>query len=111
MSMMQAADLDIEKLLKDASGEIEHNLILSIRENDNEYVELFDEMRRLQESFPVIEVLIDGQGDVTLSKEDHKAYIRYINLKMLADEKERRQLYFQGHAHCFAYLKRIGMLQ
>ena len=110
MGMMQESDLDIEKLLEAACGEIEANAVDSLRKNDSVYIELLEQARNLQDSFPVLYKLYDGDGEVTMTVNEHNALKRYLDLKIQIMEKEHKQAYFQGHAHCMAYLKRIGMI-
>ena len=54
--------------------------------------------------------MIEGNGAINLSAEEHKALARYLYLKIQMENVERKQIYFRGHTDNFAYLKKIGAI-
>ena len=81
-----------------------------LRKNNGEYAEMQREIIRLQEDFPVIPQIMEGDGAVSLSAEEHKALARYLRLKTNMENMERKQIYFRGHADNYHYLKKIGAI-
>ena len=68
---------------------------------------MWRETIKLQELFPVIAKVVEGDGAVSLSAEEHKALSRYLDLKNEMENMERKQIYFRGHTDNYAYLKQI----
>jgi len=49
-------------------------------------------------------------GAISLTAEEHKALVRYLEIKTEMEDIERKQIYFRGHTDNFAYLKKIGAI-
>ena len=87
--------------------EIDSDVMMSLSESNPEYAALKDQMEDLKRQNPCITTLMEGDGELHLSTEEHETLKEFIRLYMQADNLEREQLYFQGHADGFAYLKMI----
>lgn len=87
--------------------EIDSDVMMSLSESNPEYAALKDQMEDLKRQNPCIATLMEGDGELHLSTEEHETLKEFIRLYMQADNLEREQLYFQGHADGFAYLKMI----
>ena len=109
---MQNSDIFFELLamLEDRFIEIDSDITTALRESDAEYVALKKQLTDLERQFPFIESVLDGEGDVSLTAEEHAGLVEYNRKANDADNRERLNLYFAGHRDCFAYLKRIGLL-
>jgi hypothetical protein len=88
--------------------EIDGEICAGLRCTDRKYDGMYKEIMGLQTDFPVIPQIIDGDGAVSLSAEEHKALVRYLGLKHSMENIERREIYFRGHTDAFAYLKKVG---
>jgi hypothetical protein len=71
---------------------------------------MWQEHTDLQKGYPVIQQMIESDGAITLSADEHKAYIRYLDLKYCMENMERKLIYFCGHTDNYAYLKKIGVI-
>lgn len=71
---------------------------------------MWRELLALIKAFPVLPVLTEGDVAVSLSAEEHKAFLHYLDLKHEMEDIERKHIYFCGHKHSFDYLKRIGAI-
>lgn len=60
----------------------------------------------MRKQHPFILNLDEGDGAITLSAEEHEAYLAYIGLMHQAEDMERLQIYFRGHTDAVAYLKK-----
>jgi len=54
--------------------------------------------------------VLEGTGEISLTKDEHRILAEYLNTKIEMDSIERRQIYFRGHTDSFAYLKKIGAI-
>jgi hypothetical protein len=99
-----------EERFEDVFAEVCSEIWSNLRSTDSEYAELWRELLALVESFPVFREVTEGEGAVSLSAEEHKAFIRYLDLKNEMEDIERKHIYFCGHRHSFDYLKRIGAI-
>jgi len=110
MSAEQDSYYNLAERIDEAFTEIDSDVCTDLRDNDDEYIEMWQEVRKLQESFPVIPQITEGKGPVSLSAEEHEALVRFLMLKNDMEDIERKQIYFRGHTDNYHYLKRIGVL-
>jgi hypothetical protein len=99
-----------EERFEDAFAEVCSEIWNNLRSNDSEYAELWRELLALMAEFRVLSAVTEGEGEVSLSADEHKAFIRYLDLKNEMEDIERKHIYFCGHRHSFDYLKRIGAI-
>ena len=72
------------------------------------YRELRKELRQLAEKYPCIEAVLEGEGEVSLTKEEHEALVHYLEIEQKKESAERREYYYFGHIHAQRYCNDIG---
>lgn len=102
--------IDLAQRIEESFMEIENDITVDFRENSEEYSVLYQKISSLKAEHPVISQIMEGNGEITLSAQEHKAVSEYFRLQFQLESMERQQLYFRGHTDCMAYLKRIGVL-
>ena len=105
-----SAYYDLALRIEDNFAEIESDITVNFRENDDEYAALFQKISALKAEHPIIGKIIEGNGEIVLSAEEHKAVAEYFHLQFHIESMERKQLYFRGHTDCISYLKKVGAL-
>ena len=108
MNLEHGEYYNLAERIEDAFSEIDSDVCADIRDTDSEYRKKWDESGELQKAFPVIGKVTEGDGEISLSADEHEALIRYLSLKNDMENMERKQIYFRGHSDNFAYLKKIG---
>jgi hypothetical protein len=93
---------NLAERIEDTFSEIDSDVCENLRSGDSEYNDMCCEAEKLQKDFPVIMLIIDGDGAVSLSAEEHGALIRYLNLKHEMEDIERKAIYFRGHTDGFS---------
>lgn len=101
---------DLAQRIEESFAEIEDEAISDFRETDEEYNALYQQILRLKENNPFIRKVIDGNGEISLSAEEHEVLTEYFRLRFRLDDMERQRLYFRGHTDCISYLKKVGAL-
>ena len=56
---------------------------------DSKYAQMWRELLALTKAFPVLPAVTEGEGAVSLSAEEHKAFVRYLDLKHEMENIER----------------------
>ena len=51
--------------------------------------------------------LLDGSDEISLTAEEHAAFVQYLHLVRERDDMERQKIYFRGHTDAVAYLRKI----
>ncbi|MDR0489667.1 MAG: hypothetical protein LBH28_00275 [Oscillospiraceae bacterium] len=110
MSAEQDSYYNLAERIDDDFMEIDSDVCADLRNTNSEYVEMRREAMKLQDDFPAITQIIDGDGDVSLSVEESRAMARWLNLNVEMENIERKQIYFRGHADSYHYLKKIGVI-
>lgn len=88
--------------------ESDSNMVLELAATDQEYADLKQEMSELKHQHPFIEKLLEGDGEVQITAEEHEILNQYFRLYLQADNMERKHIYFRGHTDGFSYLKKIS---
>ena len=101
---------DLAQRIEESFAEIEDEAISDFRETDEEYNALYQQILWLKENNPFIRKVIDGNGEISLSAEEHGVLTEYFRLRFRLDDMERQRLYFRGHTDCISYLKKVGAL-
>lgn len=84
------------------------NMVLELAATDQEYADLKQQMSELKHQHHFIEKLLEGDGEVQLTAQEHEILNQYFRLYLRADNMERKHIYFRGHTDGFSYLKKIG---
>ena len=98
---------DLASRLEDAFPEIDSDIVTDLRENNEDYTDLQQQVSEMQQQYPVIMKVMEGSGEVHLSAEEHKAFVQFLRLYRKLDDMEREQIYFRGHSDAIAYLRKI----
>ncbi len=101
---------DLAERLEDSFPEIENDIIVDLRENNEDYMALRDKISDIENGNPFIEKTLEGSGEVHLTADEHAVLTEYLRLRFSLDDMERLQIYFRGHTDAVAYLKRIKAL-
>ena len=96
--------------LEERFEEMDSEITVALPERDEKYAALRARLEELERRFPFIESVLDGEGAVRLSAEEHVGLVEYNRTTDEAENRERLNLYLTGHRDCFAYLKKIGLL-
>ncbi len=90
--------------------EMDSDLTVALPERDEKYAALRARLTELDQEHPYIETILDGDGPVNLTAEEHATLVEYVRTTDEAENRERLNLYLAGHRECIAYLRRIGIL-
>lgn len=67
------------------------------------YREWQREQSEMEKKFPCIIELLDGKGELFLTKEEHEAVVHYLNIQEKMEAAERQEYYRFGHIHAQRY--------
>jgi hypothetical protein len=101
---------DLAQRIEESFAEIEDEAISDFRKTDETYAALYQQISKLKADNPFIGKVIDGNGDISLTAEEHEVLTEYFRLRFRLDDMERQRLYFRGHTDCISYLKKVGAL-
>lgn len=98
---------DLPSRMEDSFPEIDSDIVVDLRENNEDYAEIHQQISELKGQFPCIAQVMDDKAEVHLTTEEHAAFSKYLRLSRKLEDMERLQLYFRGHTDAVAYLKKI----
>ena len=99
--------MDLGARLEESFPDIENEVIVDLRENNEDYADLRGKISDIENKHSFIEQVLHGSGEVNLTAEEHKVLTEYLRLRFNLDDMEREALYFRGHTDAVAYLKKI----
>lgn len=99
--------MDLGERLEKFYADIENDIVTDLRENDEEYTALFEQLSNLRKKNPIIEKLLEADGEIHLSAEERATLREAYRLQHRLEDMERLQIYFRGHTDAVAYLKKI----
>lgn len=89
--------------------EIVNQVIKRLR-SDETYAALLRRRLEIQLQYPFVMHVYEGWETIFPSAEEHLAWLEVRRTLDETEQMERLALYVQGHADCFAYLRKIGVL-
>ena len=107
---MKETFFDMPERIKASFYEIDSKIVTDLRASNNEYAELVQQICALKKKNPFIDRVLEDEGEITLTAEQHAELVHCQALCCRMEELERLHIYFRGHTDAFAYLKRIGVL-
>lgn len=87
--------------------ESDSNMVLELADTDQGYAALKQQMSELKHQYPFIEKLLEGDGEIRLSAQEHEILNQYFRLYFRADNMERKHIYFRGHTDCFPIWRKL----
>lgn len=102
--------LDLAQRIAEAFPEIDSDIIADFADSDEDYAKLHGKISAMKQAHPFIDKVLEDEGELTLTAEEHKVLTEYFKLQFRLENMERQQLYFRGHTDCIAYLKKVGAL-
>lgn len=86
------------------------NQVIARLRSDEAYSALARRRAEMQSQHPFVKSILEGHESVFPSAEEHLAWLEVKQTLDETEQMERLAMYRQGHADCFAYLKKIGAL-
>lgn len=99
---------DLVKRMEHGFMEIDNDIIVDLRKQDDSYLTLCRQIGDMEREYPFILNVTEGEGDISLTAEEHRVLVEYFRISLKKDNIERKQIYFRGHTDGYAYLKKIG---
>lgn len=69
--------------------EIDSDIVTDLRENNEEYAEIHQQIAELKRQFPCIAQVMDNQDELHLTAEEHTAFAEYLRLLRKLEGMER----------------------
>lgn len=107
---MKETYFDLPERIKKSFSEIDSDIVTDLRRSNEEYADLMCQVSDIKKRSPFIEKVLEDDGEITLTSEQHDELVRCLGLCRRMEELERLHLYFRGHTDAYAYLKRIGAI-
>ena len=97
---------DLPSRLEDSFSDIESDIIMDLRNNNEEYAALHNKISGMKQQDPFIDKVMNGSGEIHLTEEEHAAFAEYLHCLFKLADLERLQVYFRGYTVAVAYLKK-----
>ena len=107
---MNNSYLDLPDRIKQSFIDIDSDIVTDLRINDDEYAELFGQVSVMKQHHPFIDHVMESSGSITLTADEHLAFLKCMQLLKKMEDMERQHIYFRGQTDAFSYLKSIKAL-
>lgn len=104
---MSKAFFDLPSRIEDDFAEIDSDIMIDLRDTNEEYAKLQKQLSKLKQQHPFIDKIMEGNGELHLTDEEHAVFLQYLHLYRKMDDMERLHIYFRGQTDAVAYLKKI----
>lgn len=104
---MNKSYLELPERIKKSFPDIDSDCVVDLRNTNTEYAELFQKLTAIKQQHPFIDSVLEGDGEIALTAEEHAVFVDCMRLSRKLDDLERLHLYFRGHTDALAYLKEI----
>lgn len=89
--------------------ELDNDVIRRLR-NEEAYMILVQRRIETQSQYPFIRSIFEGDAKIFPSDKEYRAWLEVKRTLDDTERMERMAHYFQGHADCYAYFCKIGLL-
>ena len=107
---MRDTYLDLPTRIEDGFAEIDSDIMIDLRDTNKEYADLQEQISNLKQQYPFIDKVMEGDGEIHLTDEEHAILLQYLRKFRKMDDMERLHIYFRGHTDAVAYLKKIKVI-
>lgn len=81
---------DLIKRIEDEFMEIDNDILIDLRKQDESYLELCRQIGDMEKDYPFILNVTEGVGDISLTEEEHRVLVEYFKLNLKKDNMERK---------------------
>ena len=103
---MSKTYFDLPSRLERDFAESDSKIVMNLYDTNNEYAQLQQQISDLTKKYPFIENVIEGEGEIHISNDEHEVLVQYFKLNRKLSDMERLHIYFCGHTDAVAYLKK-----
>lgn len=76
--------------------------------HDKYYQSIKEKQKKIYDDYPVIGKILDRKESVSMSEKEHKAMLEYYAYEKKREALERKEYYWCGHKHAYAYLQAVS---
>lgn len=84
---------------------------VALRNKNLEYKNLQNEVAKILNSHPNLQLICEDDKDISLNKNDSKMLQKLFNLNLEIKNFEEREIFFLGNREAYFYFKNIGILK
>ena len=71
---------DLPSRLERDFAEIDSKIVMNLYDTNNEYAQLQQQISDLTKKYPFIENVIEGEGEIHISNDEHEVLVQYFKL-------------------------------
>ena len=87
---------DLVKRMEDGFMEIDNDIIIDLQKQDESYLALCRHIWDIEREYLFILNVTEGEGNISLTAEEHRILVEYFRLSLKKDNIERKQVCFRG---------------
>lgn len=87
---------------------VDGDSVAYLRNQDKEYQDIMEKKNELRSQYPCIDRLMEEPATMEISREEHEKFLQYLALRNEMECRERELYYWNGHVHCYEYMKKMG---
>ena len=87
---------DLVKRMEDGFMEIDNDIIIDLQKQDESYLALCRHIWDIEREYLFILNVTEGEGNISLTAEEHRVLVEYFRLSLKKDNIERKQVCFWG---------------
>ena len=84
---------------------------VSLKDKNVEYKKLLDEVKNIMESYPNLQLILEDDKEIILTKFECKMLQKLFNLQLDISQIEEQEIFFLGGREAYFYFKNIGVLK
>lgn len=77
---MEASYHTLMERISEQFAEIDGDMVMELRSNSTKYSGIKNQIRQLDQEYPAIQRLLEDEGEIHLSADEHKALLDYLQL-------------------------------
>lgn len=109
-SLFSENDIVLPEWLGILLEKVDRDTVQELLAEHEEYQTFCAKRKELLNQYPVIEKLLDDNGEVRISEQEHQAVLEYLQVRDKIENKDACTLFVRT-IHCYEYMKKIGVIK
>lgn len=101
----------LDELWSKLGEKVNEKVCSYLRTHHSEYKRILEKVLKMEEENPVLNVLLDGEGSMTVDSESHKVLKDYMHQRDALEQIEFEYSFFSGQCELLSYKEMLNWLK
>lgn len=101
----------LDELWSKLGEKVNERVCSYLRTHHSKYKRILEQVLKMEEENPMLGILLDGEGDMTVDRESHKMLKEYLHQRDALEQIEFEYSFFSGQCELLSYKEMLNCLK